>query len=72
MDTGLQGKAALAGGASKGIGRAIALGLAREGCAVAICARNFGPLEEAAAAVRRGGSRRQRPPDRLRACSSSR
>src|SRR5439155_13338768 len=31
VDTGLEGKAALVGGASRGIGRAIALGLAREG-----------------------------------------
>lgn len=52
MDTGLQGKGAFVGGASKGIGRAIALGLAREGCGVAICARNLGPLEEAAAFIR--------------------
>jgi 3-oxoacyl-[acyl-carrier protein] reductase len=52
MDTGLQGKAAFVGGGSKGIGRAIAFGLAREGCAVAICARNLGPLEETAAAIR--------------------
>src|SRR3972149_1479843 len=39
MDTGLKGKAALVGGASKGIGRAVATALAREGCDVAICAR---------------------------------
>jgi 3-oxoacyl-[acyl-carrier protein] reductase len=52
MDTGLAGKAALAGGASKGIGKAVALGLAREGCRVAICARNRQTLDGAAAEIR--------------------
>lgn len=52
MDMGLKGKAALVGGASRGIGRAIALGLAKEGCRVAICARNAGTLEKAAEELR--------------------
>jgi len=52
MDTGLEGKAALVGGASRGIGRAIALGLAREGCAVAICARNQETLDKARDEIR--------------------
>ena len=39
MDTGLAGKVALVAAASKGLGRAIAEGLAAEGAAVAICAR---------------------------------
>ena len=52
MDTGLEGRAALVGGASKGIGKAAALGLAREGCKVAICARNAEALESAAAEIR--------------------
>jgi 3-oxoacyl-[acyl-carrier protein] reductase len=47
MDTGLEGKAALVGGASRGIGRAIALALAREGASVALCARNQEPLDKA-------------------------
>ncbi len=53
MDLGLRGKAALVAAASQGMGRAIALGLAREGARVAICARNKEPLEAAAAAIRK-------------------
>jgi len=48
MDLGLSGKIALVTGASKGIGRAIALELAREGADVVICARQPGPLDETA------------------------
>jgi 3-oxoacyl-[acyl-carrier protein] reductase len=53
MDLGLQGKVALVAAASQGMGRAVALNLAREGCRVAICARNAAPLEVAAQAIRR-------------------
>ena len=52
MDLGLSGKAAIVGGASRGIGKAVALGLAREGCRVAICARRPDALEAAAAEIR--------------------
>ena len=53
MDLGLKGKAALVGGSSKGIGQAIAIGLAREGCNVAICARDNAALAETARLIRR-------------------
>ncbi len=52
MDLGLRGKVALVGGASRGIGRAVAAGLAREGCRVAICARDEARLAQAAEEIR--------------------
>ncbi len=52
MDLGLKGKAALVGGSSKGIGRAVAIGLAREGCNVCVCARDNTALAETAHAIR--------------------
>jgi 3-oxoacyl-[acyl-carrier protein] reductase len=51
MDLGLAGKVAIVGGSSRGIGRAIALALAQEGCNVAICARGRDELETAAAEI---------------------
>jgi NAD(P)-dependent dehydrogenase (short-subunit alcohol dehydrogenase family) len=51
MDLQLTNKKALVTGGSRGIGKATALALAREGCDVAICARSEGPLQEAAAEI---------------------
>ena len=48
MDLGLQGKHAIVTGGSRGIGKAIARELAREGVDVAIVARNEGRLEATA------------------------
>ncbi|NOZ26937.1 MAG: SDR family oxidoreductase [Chloroflexi bacterium] len=53
MDLGLQGKTALVAAASQGMGRAVALGLAREGARVAICARGREALEATAEDIRR-------------------
>ena len=48
MDLGLKGKVALVAGASQGMGKATAMGFAREGAKVAICARGEAALNEAA------------------------
>jgi len=55
MDLGLKGKVALITGASKGLGRAVAEELAREGAHVSICARGKEDLEKAAAGLRQYG-----------------
>jgi 3-oxoacyl-[acyl-carrier protein] reductase len=53
MDLGLNGKVALVAGASQGMGRATALGFAREGAKVSICARGEAALNGAAAMIRK-------------------
>ena len=55
MDLGLKGKNAIVTGGSRGIGLAIAHGLAREGANVSICARNKDHLETAAADLAKHG-----------------
>ena len=45
MNLGLKGKVAVVTGASRGLGRAIAMGLAAEGCRLAVCARGQEALE---------------------------
>lgn len=52
MDLGLTGRVAVIGGGSKGLGRACADSLAREGAKLAICSRNPQELEAAAAEIR--------------------
>ena len=51
MDLQLKGKTALVSGASQGLGRAIAIGLAAEGVQVAITARRRELLENVAAEI---------------------
>lgn len=53
MDLGLKGKTALVVAASKGMGKACALGLAGEGARVAMCARGEASLNDTAAEVKR-------------------
>ena len=52
MDLGIRGKTALVVAASKGIGKASALGLGAEGARVVMCARGEGALKDAAAEVK--------------------
>jgi 3-oxoacyl-[acyl-carrier protein] reductase len=51
MDLGLQGRVAIVAAASKGLGRAVAEELAREGAQVAICSRDRKNIEQAAAEI---------------------
>jgi NAD(P)-dependent dehydrogenase (short-subunit alcohol dehydrogenase family) len=53
----LKGRVALVTGASRGIGRAVAVALGAAGADVACCARSREQLEETAAEVRRAGRR---------------
>jgi 3-oxoacyl-[acyl-carrier protein] reductase len=57
MELGLRGKCAVVTGASKGIGRSIALALAQEGADVAICARGADALRDAERELRERGVR---------------
>jgi len=52
MDLGLKGKVAFVAAASKGMGKACALGLAAEGARVLMCARGEAALKDAAAEVK--------------------
>ncbi len=53
MNLGLKNKIAVVGASSKGLGKAIALGLAQEGAKVTICARDSGTLAETAAEIQK-------------------
>ncbi len=57
MDLGIEGKVAAVGGASSGLGKAIAWILAREGARVAICARGEEQLERSRTAIQRASGR---------------
>jgi 3-oxoacyl-[acyl-carrier protein] reductase len=52
MDLGLTGKVAVVAAASKGLGKAVALGLAAEGVNVAICSREPSAIERTADEIR--------------------
>ena len=56
MDLGIKGKTALVVAASKGMGKASAIGLAAEGARVVMCARGEAALKDAAAEVKLTGA----------------
>src|ERR1017187_8631954 len=53
MDLGLKDRVALVAASSEGLGKAVALGLAREGVKLALCARTQSTLDSTAAEIRR-------------------
>src|SRR5215470_8519088 len=53
MDLGLKDRVAIVAASSEGLGRAVALGLAREGAKLALCARRKPVLGAAADEIRR-------------------
>jgi 3-oxoacyl-[acyl-carrier protein] reductase len=53
MDLGLKDRVAIVAASSQGLGKAVALGLAREGAKLAMCARTESTLEAAAGEIRR-------------------
>ncbi|HET9178991.1 MAG TPA: SDR family oxidoreductase [Terriglobia bacterium] len=53
MDLGLKGRVAIVAASSQGLGRAVALGLAREGAKLAICSRGESKINKAAEDIRR-------------------
>src|SRR5437667_125932 len=52
MDLGLNGRVAIVAASSEGLGRAVAMGLAREGARLALCARTRSTLESTAEEIR--------------------
>lgn len=57
MDLGLQDKVAMVAASSKGLGKAVAMGLAREGAKVSICARSEDVLNATADEIREATGR---------------
>jgi 3-oxoacyl-[acyl-carrier protein] reductase len=53
MDLGLKDRVAIVAAGSQGLGKAVALGLAREGARLALCARTASTLEATACEIRR-------------------
>ena len=56
MNLGLKGKVAMVSGASRGIGRAIVLGFADEGCRLSLCARGKEGIDRVTQEVQKTGA----------------
>jgi 3-oxoacyl-[acyl-carrier protein] reductase len=56
VDLGLKGRRAVVLGGTRGIGLAIARGLAAEGCLLAVCGRNEAALRDAESEIRATGA----------------
>jgi 3-oxoacyl-[acyl-carrier protein] reductase len=56
MDLGIKSRVAIVAAASKGLGRAVAEALAREGCRLSICSRSLDSLEAARTAIEAAGA----------------
>lgn len=55
MDLGIKGRVAMVAAASKGLGRAVAEALAKEGCRLSICSRSTDNLDEARQSIESAG-----------------
>ncbi|HEU4522773.1 MAG TPA: SDR family oxidoreductase [Thermoanaerobaculia bacterium] len=55
VDLGIKGRVAMVAAASKGLGRAVAESLAREGCRLSICSRSTDNLDDARHTIEDGG-----------------
>ncbi len=53
MDLGLKNRVAIVAASSQGLGKAVALGLAKEGARLALCARTAKPLEATAEEIQK-------------------
>ena len=62
MELDLNGKVAMITGGSRGLGRRIAEALGREGCAISICARDEGQLNQSVAELAALGYKAQGTP----------
>jgi 3-oxoacyl-[acyl-carrier protein] reductase len=65
MDLGLQGKVAIVAASSRGLGKATAIQLAREGATVVMCSRNASAIDAAAEDVRNEATRYENGGDAL-------